>query len=300
MFDDYEFALCLTHDIDRPYKAWPQALYYALADRQPSHLLSMLPERNPYWQFETIMAVEDDFDVRSAFYFLNEPDLLRDKSPVSWFRSENWIQQLGRYDITDEAIVDVIHTLDRGGWEIGIHGSYHSYADQFRLAYEKAVLESLYDGSILGGRQHYLNLDRPQTWQYHAELGLRYDASLGSSTSYGFTNGYGVKRPFDNSFVVFPLTIMEVALPDPGTKEDEAIAECDRLLREAAENDAVMTILWHLRYFNEDEFPGYLRLYRYIIERAQELNAWIGPPGELYPHVAKPPDSTETRPKTEL
>lgn len=288
MHDEYSFALCLTHDVDRPYKSWPQALYYAVTDRHPSHLLSMYPDKNPYWQFETIMSIEEALGVRSAFYFLNEPDLLREKPLLSWFRTENWIQQFGRYDITDDAIVEVIRRLDAEGWEIGLHGSYQSYTDQFRLAYEKAVLESLLDGPIIGGRQHYLNLDRSQTWRYHATLGLRYDASLGSSTTYGFTNGYEVKRPFDDSFVVFPLTIMEVALPDPETQRDEAIDACDRLLTEAAENGAVMTILWHLRYFNERDFPGYTRLYRYIVERAREMNAWIGPPGDLYPHLAEP------------
>lgn len=300
MFDEYSFALCLTHDVDRPYKSWPQAMYYAVTDHQPSHLWSMLPENNPYWQFETIMSIEERLGVRSAFYFLNEPDLFREKPLLSWLRSENWIQQFGRYDITDDAIIDVIRTLDDGGWEIGLHGSYQSYTDQFRLAYEKAVLESLLDGSIIGGRQHYLNLDRSQTWHYHDKLGLRYDASLGSSTSYGFTNEYGIKRPFGDTFVVFPLTIMEVALPDPETEVYEAIAECDRLLVEAQENDAVMTILWHPRYFYERDFPGYARLYRYIIERAREMNAWIGPPGELYPHVAELSNETKNDTKNKV
>lgn len=283
--DGYSFALCLTHDVDRPYKSWPQALYYTLTDSDPSHLLSVAPGQNPYWQFETIMSIEKNLGVRSAFYFLNEPDLFREKSLVAWTQSEHWIQQLGRYDITDSEIASVISTLDTEGWEIGLHGSYQSYRDQFRLAYEKAVLESILDDTILGGRQHYLNLDRSQTWRYHAEMGLRYDASLGSSTEYGFTNGYGIKRPFDDTFVVFPLTAMEVALPDPETNANDARAACERLLEEAHENGAVMTILWHLRYFNEGEFPGYTDLYRFIIERARELNAWIGPPGELYPHL---------------
>jgi peptidoglycan/xylan/chitin deacetylase (PgdA/CDA1 family) len=290
MHDDYDFALCLTHDVDRPYKSWPQAWYYALVDRQPSHLRSMVAEKNPYWQFEAIMSIEDDLGVRSAFYFLNEPDLLREKPLPAWFQREQWIQQFGRYDVVADEIVAIIRELDAKGWEIGLHGSYQSYTDRFRLAYEKAVLESILGGSILGGRQHYLNLDRQQTWRYHTELGLHYDTSLGSSTDYGFTNGYGIKRPFDDSFVVFPLTVMEVALPDPETRADEAVAVCDQLLMEAAENGAVMTVLWHQRYFSERDFPGYTRLYRYIIERARELNAWIGPPGNLYSHIEETPN----------
>jgi len=43
-----------------------------------------------------------------------------------------------------------------------------------------------------------------------------------------------------------------------------------------------MTVIWHPRYFNDEEFPGYRRLYRRLVERAQELGAWIGPPKQLY------------------
>ncbi|RRJ33655.1 polysaccharide deacetylase family protein [Halocatena pleomorpha] len=279
------FALCLTHDVDRPYKSLFQALYYALVDSDPSHLASTLPEENPYWQFETIMSLENDLGVRSAFYFLNEPDLFHEKPVQAWTQSDNWIQQMGRYDITDSEVASIIRTLNADGWEIGLHGSYQSYSDKLRLTYEKAVLESILGETILGGRQHYLNLDGSETWRYHAEMGLRYDASLGSSTEYGFTNGYGVKRPFDDEFIVFPLTVMETTLPDPGEHAEHARTVCERLLSEARDHGAVMTVLWHPRYFNDQEFPGYADLYRFLIERARELDAWIGPPGELYPHL---------------
>ncbi len=283
--DDSSFALCLTHDVDRPYKSWPQSLYYTVADADPSHLVSMLPGQNPYWQFETIMSLENNLGVRSAFYFLNEPDLFHEKPVRAWAQSDDWIQQLGRYDITNPEIASIIRTLNADGWEIGLHGSYQSYRDRFRLTYEKTVLESILGETILGGRQHYLNLDGVKTWRYHTEMGLGYDASLGSSTEYGFTNGYGVKRPFNDEFIVFPLTVMESTLPDPEEHAEKARTVCERLLAEARENGAVMTVLWHPRYFSDREFPGYTDLYRFIIERARELNAWIGPPGELYPHL---------------
>lgn len=106
---------------------------------------------------------------------------------------------------------------------------------------------------ILGGRQHHLKLS-PRTWQYHRELGLRYDASPGSSSTNGFQHGYQPFRPFDDEFVVFPLTLMEVSLPDPGSALDSAWAECERLLVDAEEHGAVMTVLWHPRYFSEAEF----------------------------------------------
>jgi hypothetical protein len=291
--DAHPFALCLTHDVDRPYRTY-QSLYYGVKKGSPKVLLELLDDENPYWQFEHVMAIEDELGVRSSFNILNEQNLFRDKPIRAWFSPENWKLYAGRYSLDDPAIVDIIHELDAGGWEIGIHGSYESYDDKARLAREKEALEAVVGHPILGGRQHYLNLNMPLTWRYHAELGLGYDTSLGSNASYGFQYGYDPLRPFDDGFVVFPMTLMEFTLPDVGTDLEGAWAECERLLEEARDNRAVMTILWHPRYFNEAELPGYTEIYRRIVERALEMDAWVGPPGELYETLENPPTAGDT------
>lgn len=280
MLDDHAFALCLTHDLDRPRKSY-RSLYYALRDRRASHLLDLLPGRNPYWQFETMRALEADLGVRSAVYVLDEPHLLR-KGVPGLLRPANWVQHLGRYDVDDPALVGALRSLDAGGWEVGLHGSFGSHTDRERLRREKVALEDRLDAPVVGGRQHYLHLEIPETWRHHAAIGLRYDSSLGSSSSYGFRHGYRPFRPFDDGFVVFPLTVMESALPDPGVDFAAALSACEGLLSEAAANGAVMTALWHPRYFSEADFPGYRRLYRRLVERAIELGAWVGTPAECY------------------
>ncbi|WP_424020004.1 polysaccharide deacetylase family protein (plasmid) [Halorientalis pallida] len=278
---DYPFALCLTHDVDRPFKTPVHAAFYALADRDPRHLLDLRPGRNPYWQFEAIMALEADLGVRSAFYFLNEPPVrARPRSALT--DPQALVQAVGRYDVRDPPIARIVRQLDDGGWEVGLHGSYHTARDRERLAEEKARIESVLGHEIEGGRQHYLRFDDPETWRHYRDLGLAYDTSLGSTEAYGFLHGYGVRRPFDDGFVVFPLTLMEQTLPDPGERFDAAWAACDSLLDEARANDAVMTALFHPRLFDPGEFPGYRRLYRRLIERARDMGAWVGPPGEFY------------------
>ncbi|WP_144797953.1 polysaccharide deacetylase family protein [Halorubrum depositum] len=277
--EGYEFALCLTHDVDRPYKTY-QGLFYALTEEPLYHLSSLRPGVNPYWQFEEIAEIESDLGVRSAFYVLNEPNLFKNREPGEWLRPESLLEHAGRYDPTDDAIASVLRRLDENGWEVGLHGSFHSATDRERLAEEKRVLESVLGHEVRGGRQHHLKLG-DETWEYHRDLGLEYDASLGSSSSVGFVHGYDPVRPFDDEFVVFPLTAMEVALPDPGEDFESAWAACEDLIDEAVANDAVMTVLWHPRYFNEREFPGYRRLYRRLVEHALERGGWVGPPGDL-------------------
>jgi peptidoglycan/xylan/chitin deacetylase (PgdA/CDA1 family) len=283
--DGHEFALCLTHDVDRPYKTY-QGAFYALSGDPLYHLSSLRPSVNPYWQFETIMDLESRLGVRSAFYVLNEPSLFESQPPGAWLRPENLVEHAGRYDPTASAVADVVRRLDENGWEIGLHGSFHSSTDRARLAEEKRALESVLGHEVSGGRQHHLKLG-DETWEYHRDIGLRYDASIGSSSSVGFAHGYDLVRPFDDEFVVFPLTAMEVALPDPGDDFESARAVCEDLIDEAVANEAVMTVLWHPRYFNEREFPGYRRLYRWLVERALDRGAWVGPPGELLDRTAR-------------
>jgi hypothetical protein len=281
---DYEFALCLTHDVDRPYKEF-RALYYALQERPIYHLRTLFSSVNPYWQFEAIMELEEQFGVRSAFYFLDQPSLL-DRPAREWADPKRWVQFLGRYDVTADDITEVIRSLDQRGWEVGVHGSIPAHDDRDRLRVEKARIESVLGHPVVGGRQHYLRLAGTRTWRYQAAVGLHYDTSLGSGTEYGFQYGYEPCRPFDDEFVVFPLTLMEQALPDPSTNFEAAWTVCEALLEEAAANGAVMTVLWHPRYFNPDEFPGYRRVYERLVKRALEMDAWVGPPSTLYDRLA--------------
>jgi peptidoglycan/xylan/chitin deacetylase (PgdA/CDA1 family) len=278
--DDYSFALCLTHDVDRPYKTF-QSLYYTIVERDPSHLLDLLPWRNPYWTFEEIVSLEQSFGVASAFYFLSEQSLFRDRSIREWTNVESWRLYAGRYDLGDPEIAELVEYLDERGWEIGLHGSYESYREPAMLKREKRWLEETLGQEVVGGRQHYLNLDRPSTWRYQRSTGLNYDASPGSSADFGFQDGYHPFRPFDDHFAVFPTTLMECTLPDPATEYDLAWEATRQLLDEARDHSGMMTTLWHPRYFSDD-YAGYTELYRTLVECALEMGAWVGPPGRLY------------------
>lgn len=284
------FALCLTHDVDRPLKTY-HWLYEAAMNRDVRALFGPFSESNPYWMFDEIMDLERNLGVRSSFYFLTEKHLFKDLPPWSWFLPRNWLLYLGRYDVRSSEMSDVITRLDEGDWEVGLHGSFGSYRDVRRLRYEKRVLESVLGHPVRGVRQHYLNRST-LTWKNQRQIGLKYDATLGHSQRTGFNYGYRPLRPFEDEFLVFPLTAMEISLPDPGENFSAAWDECERLLQEAAEHGAVMTVLWHVRYFSESEFPGYRRLYRRLVERALEMGAWVGSLGDLYKRLQSSETST--------
>jgi len=87
---------------------------------------------------------------------------------------------------------------------------------------------------------------------------------------------------------------MEVALPDPAASPEAAWSVCERLLSTARAEGSVLTILWHLRYFSQADFPGYRDLYRRVVERALEMGAWVGPPRSLLAAVRRHRRGRET------
>ena len=282
----FRFALCLSHDVDRVYKTY-QYLYEAVSRLDPGSLSSMFSMKNPYWQFERIMDLESGHGVRSSFNVLVEKRL----SEQPWtmrLRKKGWQLFAGRYDVRTPEIASTLRVLDRNGWEIGLHGSYTSSEDPDRFEYEKDLIEAEIETGILGNRQHYWRLSRPETWRYLREAGLKYDTSLGDSAALDSRHGYGLLRPFDDDFVVFPWSVMDAAIMDSGDSIESIQQTCDRLLERARAERSVLVLNWHQNVFNMRDYPGWTEIYAYLIERALEMDAWVGPPGRLYEATAHP------------
>jgi len=274
--DNRNFALCLTHDVDRVKKSYQYFTYFAKTLR-PYHLLSMFLKEEPYWNFEKIMDLERKHDVKSTFFFLNEKKKTRMLSP------KDFLLRYGRYDIHDPKIVEVICKLYSDDWEIGVHGSYDSFKNKDLLRQEKKELEEIVGDDIIGIRQHYLNLENKKTWKFQQEAGFRYDSSFGFRTKIGFRdNKYLPFHPFNNSaFLVIPLAIMDSALFDSSIDLNDAWKRCKRLIEQTEKQHSLLTVLWHQRVFNEKEFPGWSKIYEKIIIECKKRNAWVATTGEI-------------------
>jgi peptidoglycan/xylan/chitin deacetylase (PgdA/CDA1 family) len=274
--DNKKFGLCLTHDVDRVKKTY-QCVTHFLRDRRFYHFKSILENPNPYWTFDTIIELEEKYGVRSTFFFLNE------SKKHNYFRPSTYKITFGRYDILNPKIVDIIKRLDEGGWEIGLHGSYDSFNDIALLQKEKTTLEKILKKPILGTRQHYLHLNIPQTWEIQRDIGLSYDSSYGYLDKVGYRgNFYNPFRPFNDKFLVIPLTIMDGALFKSGVNFDDAWSQCMNIFDIAEKMGGLVTIVWHIIEFNENEFPGQKALYEKIIKECLNRNAYVGSCRDIY------------------
>jgi len=263
------FDICLSHDVDRIKKTFQYGTHgiKSLLKGDTSGAIYQAKSiflKEPYWQFDTIIEIENKYNVKSSFYILNE------SFPFNPFKIKTWPLSVGYYDIHNKQLVKILKYLDNGGWEIGVHGSYLSYDNITLLKKEKRELEAIIGHNVLGIRQHFLNRSE-ETWSLQKEAGFLYDSSFGNEEKAGFRDGR--YQPFIPSgmtnFMVVPLTIMDCRIMDLQNPWKEALS----IIEEAEQNHACLVINWHQRVFNEKEFPGYSELYVQIIKECQRRNA---------------------------
>ena len=260
--------IALTHDVDRIRKHY-QYITHAIKCLVKKDLRGCLYhlgstfESEPYWSFPTIIKIEKEYNVKSTFFFMNET------IKFDLFDKLNWKLSLGRYSLVNPKIVKMIKYLDENGWEIGLHGSYNSYNNYQLLKSEKEILENIHKHDVNGIRQHYLKLDS-KTWEIQKSLGFRYDSTFGYTDNIGFKEEkYMPFRPFNDSFTVFPLVIMDDCI----MSKPDKFAEFLRLADIAEKENGILVINWHQRDFNEKEFPNHSKFYIKMIEEGKKRNA---------------------------
>ncbi len=263
--------VALTHDIDRTTKTYQYFSHFFKALKNLDfksatyQFTSFSQSEEVYWNFEDIIEIENKYGVKSTFFFLIE------SIPFELFNISNWKLSLGRYDIQEPRINEIIRYLDKNDWEIGLHGSFRSFNDVDLLKKEKMILEKLLGHQIIGIRQHYLNLNK-NTWKFQKEAGFKYDASWGPKRDIGFKEErIAPFFPLNDKFIVFPLAVMDFNY----LNSIERKTTLQNIINLCLKHNAILVVNWHNDCFNEKEKPGFKDAYCEIIESCKAQNAII-------------------------
>jgi peptidoglycan/xylan/chitin deacetylase (PgdA/CDA1 family) len=292
------FAVALTHDVDVPWR-WTRRAVRGSAARLKSHALGRcraaavrearalaalplhkLRRSDPNWRFDAIMDAERERGSSSTFFLLaGHADPHDGPSPETY----------------DRVRPRLVETLRAGGGEVGLHGSYLAARDPKRLAAEKRVLEEL-GAEVRGQRYHYLRVDPHANLAPLAELGLRYDSSLGFSDAIGFRAGIMQPfRPWDLArdrpldLVEIPLAAMDVTLGEErylGLSAADAQRPLLDLLDVAAEFGGGFAVLWHTDRFDRGTAQGWDGLYARFLDAVRERGGILLSAGELADEAA--------------
>jgi len=261
--EGHEFALCLTHDVDRPYKTY-QSLYYALQERDPPTSGACCPAEPPgpsrrYSTSSPNWALPRRFT--SSTSRICSPTARRATGSPGGLAA-----YAGRYDI--EPGDHLAHPRDRRpGLGRSASPAPTSPTTTARCSPPRSATSRT---SRPRGARRPPALPQHRTTGdvdlHQRAAGLQYDATPGSSCDYGFHDGYDPTGPSTTEFVVFPLTLMECALPGPGGRLREGLAN----LRDVADRGprpttpscpSLAPALFQRR------LPGYDVIYRRIVER---------------------------------
>ena len=218
---------------------------------------------DPYDSFDFLQSQSKDF---TSFYFI----LVGNYDKID-----------NALDITQNEIKDQLHLLDTQA-TIGLHPSVSSRNADSVLTKEKQTLESVMNKKILHSRQHFLQLNFPETYRQLIKQGIQHDHSLGYHDAIGFRAGtsnpfywFDLNKNQATELMIHPLLAMDVTLKKYlQLQPDQAITQVKKLINQCKEVDAPFSLLWHNSSFYEAEgWGGWKEVYLEIVNYCRELSA---------------------------
>ena len=283
--ENKKFAVCLTHDVDALYISKRVAVIKTLSLLKRYKFKKALntfkivfgrinKKWNPLRNFEKIMELEQKYNAKSTFYFL----------------ANNRGKFHPNYNIKD--LQAELKSISKNGWEVGLHGSYDAYDNLDQIRKEKDRLEQILGKEIVGYRNHYLRFKTPDTWELLSKAGFKYDTTFGYAGMVGFRNGmchpfkpFNLNTNKEINVLEIPLTIMDGTLFDYMKLDMEGAWKIVKLLIDITEeNNGVITILWHNRFFDDLFNQDKREFYERILDYCSKKNAWMTNGEEIWKH----------------
>ncbi len=292
------FAVCLTHDVDAVSETNVRQNLHSImhqistrADHDLGETLKwllihnlrllkgLIGKEDSLCKFEDWMRIEEKVGARSTFFFA--PDSVQRKHPSDCqYRYDQKIPYEGKFRLLSDLMLE----MDQGGWEVGLHPSWHSHADLDEMKRQKAQLESVLDHDIKSVRQHFLKYDPWMTPQIHEQAGFLYDSTLGFNDNIGFRRGtsfpfqgYDMQSKSELKLLEIPLAMQDGALllGEKGLRLDPktALTYLRELMKTVKAVGGVLNLSWHP---HTRHYPGFWELYEQTLNMLAEEDPYFG------------------------
>ena len=211
---------------------------------------------DPYYTFDQMMDDAERNDIELQFYMMAGGNTSYD----------------GMYQLSDPRIHHLIRQINSRKHQIGLHGSYNSYADAEMILQEKKSLEQVLGKTVTFGRQHFLRFQLPETWQMLDHVGFSMDSSVGYADQPGFRCGLCIPFPvFDiinrKQLDLFerPLIFMDATIRHYlGLQAEEGIDLVKELTDQVKKHRGEFVFLWHNSSFQHDGYELLKPIYDFL------------------------------------
>jgi Family of unknown function (DUF7033) len=214
--------------------------------------------RDPYFTFNFMKRLQKKFGFKPIYFFLVGQFDTYDK---------NISPQVPKFQ---KLIKDIADYAD-----IGVHPSYASNSDRFKLQAEKETLYEVSNWPITKSRQHYLMMQLPETYQRLMEVDVKDDYTMGYTQYAGFRSGtctphlfYNLKLDSRTQLTVHPFGFMDSVFQYYlKLRPEQVLAETKKIIDRVKKVDGTLYILWHNSSFSETfEWKGWRAPYVEILE----------------------------------
>lgn len=219
--------------------------------RRLSHTILFLIMSSSYWCFDYWKALEKKYSIRSVFYLYVKTN---QKKFISWLLDPSY--NLATNQRLQAQIIDLLAE----GFEIGLHGSWHSALSERQMKIEKKTIEEIIGKPVTKIRQHWLRIDEKLTPNIHEKY-FKYDSTLGWNDRIGFRSGcvsrhrhynHTEQRPYN--YMITPQVVMDAVIFDCGLRNTEKqIKKMYGLIRYIEKyKTSHISISWHQRVCSKD------------------------------------------------
>ena len=301
------FAVCLTHDMD--FITLQPSMVHSLRTMARNTRLLLGPDGRAAaagalrglavaaWQIATLKALrprrertydewlklEDRYGFKSTFFYFPQTVSAPHVYDCLYAYDDPAV-----FDGRRMKVRDMMREMARAGWDIGLHGSYHSALRAGLLAEQRRVVEDAVGRPVSATRQHWLHYDVRVTPRLQSDAGLRADSTQGFNRNVGFRAGtsfpyacWDLERATELPVLEVPQHVMDGALFTANALEydvDLAVRHCVRLLDEVQAVGGCLTLSWHP---NGIQDPKYWAVYETVLAEAAHRGAWGCSVGDL-------------------
>ncbi|HEY6127070.1 MAG TPA: hypothetical protein VIW23_02700 [Candidatus Acidoferrum sp.] len=299
--DGYQFAACLTHDVDHPsirQHKWDHTMFgflfravfgslrrvvrgqltfhdlfknWAAVSKLPFVYLGMAKD---FWREFDDRYLELENGLPSTFFLVP----FRDQAgrgahgPAPRLRAT-------RYSAQD--LADTIRKLTASNCEVGLHGI-DVWLDSSKGCQELEEIRELAGRSEIGVRMHWLYYNQQSASTVEA-AGAAYDSTVGYNETVGYRAGttqvYG--PPGTTHLMELPLHAMDTALFYPSylnLSQKQAKLLLTQMVNTAVRFGGAFTVNWHDRSLAPERLWN--KSYRELIQEMREQGAWFATAGQ--------------------